>query len=65
MDKYGRSKKAVEEKDLRINVDKQKLYSYCLGRKVVVSVVSGLVVIQFDVRNVRDGFVAVLMCLGR
>ena len=65
MDKYGRSKKAVEEKDLRINVDKQKLYSYCLGRKVVVSVVSALVVIQFDVRNVRDGFVAVLMCLGR
>ena len=65
MDKYGRSKKAVEEKDLRINVDKQKLYSYCLERKVVVSVVSGLVVIQFDVRNVRDGFVAVLMCLGR
>ena len=68
MDKYGRSKKAVKEKDLRINVDKQKLYGYCLGRKVVflrwtvvVSVVSGLVVIQFDVRNVRGGFIAVLI----
>ena len=32
----------------------------------MVSVVNGLVVIQFSVRNVRGGFiVVVLMCLGR
>ena len=52
---------------------KQKVCSYYLGRKVVfrkwilvVSVVSGLVVILFSVRNVRGRLmVVVLMCLGR
>ena len=73
MDKYGRWKNAVEGKVLRMNVDKQKVCSYYLGRKVVlrtwilvVSVVSRLVVILFSVRNVRGGFIVVaLMCLGR
>ena len=33
---------------------------------LVVSVVSGLVVIRFSVRTVRSGFIVdVLMCLGR
>ena len=43
---------------------KQKICSYYIGRKVVfrklilvVSVVSGLVVILFNVRNVRGGFI--------
>ena len=53
---------------------KQRVYSYYLGRKVVfdsgslwcLSVVSVLVVTLFSVRNVRGGFiVVVLMCLGR
>ena len=52
---------------------KQKVCSDHLGRKVVfrrwilvVSVVNGLVVIQLSVRNVRGGFiVVVLMYLGR
>ena len=52
---------------------KQKVCSYYVGRNVVfrkwvlvVSVVSGLVVILLDVRNVRGGYiVVVLMELGR
>ena len=64
---------AVEGKGLRVNVDKQKVCSYYLEKKVVlrkwilvVSVVSEVVVILFGVRNVRGGFiVVVLMCLGR
>ena len=52
---------------------KQKVCSYYLGRKVVfrkwillVSVVRGLVVILFSIRNVRYGFIVIaLMCLGR
>ena len=51
----------------------KKICSYYLGRKVVfrkwilvVSVVSGLVVILFSVQNVRGGFtVVVLISLGR
>ena len=52
---------------------KQKVCSCYLGKKVVfqkkilvVSLVSGLVVILSIVQNVRGGFtVVVLMCLGR
>ena len=52
---------------------KQKACSYYLGKKVVfrkwilvVSVTSGLVVILFSVRNVKGGFiVVVLMFLGK
>ena len=73
MGKYGGWKNAVEGKDPVVNVDKQKVCSYYLGREVVfqnwillVSVVSGLVVTRFSVQNVRGGFiVVVLMCLGR
>ena len=43
---------------------KQKICNYYIGRKVVfrklilvLSVVSGLVVILFNVRNVRGGFI--------
>ena len=49
---------------------KQKVCSYYLGRKVVfrkwifvVSVLSGLVVILFSVRNVRGGFIVVVLSL--
>ena len=71
--KYGRWKNTVEGKGLRVNVDKKKVSCYYLGRKVVfrkwilvASVVRGLVVILFSVRNVRRGFiVVVLMCLGK
>ena len=67
-------------KCLRVNVDKTKCVSCNLGRKVVFrrwiavgsvviavgSVVSGLFVILFSVRNVRGGFIIVaLMCPGR
>ena len=73
MDKCGRCKNAAEGKGLRVNVDKEKVCSYYLEKKIVfqkwilvVSVVSGLVVILFNVRNDRGGFiVVVLMCLGR
>ena len=51
---------------------KQKVCSCYLGRKVVfrkyilvVSVVSGLIVILFSVRHVTSGFIVILMCLGR
>ena len=72
MGKYKRWKNAVEGKGLRVHVDKTKGVQF-LGRKVVfrrwilvVSVVNGLLVILFGVRNVRGGFiVVVLMCLGR
>ena len=71
MDRYVRWKNVVEEKGLRVNVNKkQKLCSYYLGKVVfpkwilVVSVVSGLVVILLDVRNGRSGFIVVfLTCL--
>ena len=61
------------KKRMRVNSDKTKGIPLLLGRKVVfgkyilvVSVVSGLVVILFSVRNVRGGFiVVVLICLGR
>ena len=73
MNKYGRWENAVEGKSLRVNVDKTKVMQFLFGRKVVfrklilvVSVVNGLVVILLSVRNVRDGFiVVVLMYLGR
>ena len=73
MEKYGRWENAVERKGLRENVDKTKGMQLLFGQKVVfrwwilvVPVVSGLFVILFRVRNVRGGFmVVVLMCLGR
>ena len=73
IDKYGRWKNAVEGKDLRVNVEKTKGVQLLFGKEIVfqnwilvVSVVSGLVVILFSVRNVRGGFImVVLMCLGR
>ena len=75
MDKYKRWKNAVEGKGLSVNVDKTKGMQLSFGKKkkvvfrrwiLVVSVVNGLVVILFNVRNVRGGFiVVVLMCLGR
>ena len=47
---------------------KQKICNYYIGRKVVfrklilvVPVVSGLVVILFNVRNVRGGFILVFL----
>ena len=52
MYKYGRYKNAVEEKGLRVNVNNQKVCSYCFARKVVfrkwilvMSAVSGFIVI--------------------
>ena len=73
MDKYGRWKNTVERKDLRVNVNKTKGMQLLFEKKVVfrkkilvVSLVSGLVVILSIVQNVRGGFtVVVLMCLGR
>ena len=73
IDKYGRWKNAVEGKDLRVNVEKTKGMQLLFGKEIVfrnwilvVSVVSGSVVILFSVRNVRGGFImVVLMCLGR
>ena len=73
MDKYGRRENAVEGKGLRLNVNPKKVCSYYFGREVVfqkwilvVSVVSRLVEILFSVRNVRGGFIIiVLMCLSR
>ena len=60
MGKYGKCKNAEERKGLRVNVDKIKVGSCYLGRKIVfrkwiflVSVVNGLVVILFSVRIVR------------
>ena len=66
-------KNTVEGKDLRVNVDKTKFMHLLFWKTrvfqkwiLVVSVVSGLVVILFSVRNVRVGFiVVVVMCLGR
>ena len=59
----------MEGKDLRVNVDKTKVMQLLFGKKSSVSkvgsVVSRLVVILFSVRNVRDEFIVVLMCLGR
>ena len=73
MDKYGRWENAVEGKGLRLNVNPKKVCSYYFGREVVfqkwilvVSVVSRLIEILFSVRNVRGGFIIiVLMCLSR
>ena len=67
---YRRRKNAVKGKYIRV---KTKGMSYDLGRKVVfqrwifmLPVVSRLVVILFSLRNVRGGFIAViLMCLGK
>ena len=66
-------KNTVEGKDLRVNVDKTKFMHLLFWKTIVfqkwilvVSVVSGLVVILFSVRNVRVGLiVVVVMCLGR
>ena len=68
-----RWKNAVEGKGLRVNVYKTKGMKVLFGKKSSVlkvdpcgSVVCGLVVILFNVRNVRDGFIViVLMHLGR
>ena len=73
LDKYGGWKNVVKGKGLRLNVDKTKGMQLLFWKKssvskvdLLVSVVSGLVVILFSVRNVRCGFiVVVLMCLGR
>ena len=63
---------AVEGKSLRGNPDRAKVCSYYFGRKVMfwkwifVVSVRGLIVILFIIRNVRGGFISVvLMCLGR
>lgn len=60
MGNRGRWKNAVEGKDLRVNVEKTKGVQLLFGKEIVfqnwilvVSVVSGLVVILFSVRNVR------------
>ena len=70
MDRYVRWKNVVEEKGLRVNVNKTKVMQLLFGKVVfpkwilVVSVVSGLVVILLDVRNGRSGFIVVfLTCL--
>ena len=73
MGKYGRWKKMQWKERMRVNVDKKGICSYYLGRKVVfrrwileVRVVSWLVLLLLSVRNVRGGFiVVVLICLGR
>ena len=69
----GDGKMQWKEKVLRVNVDKTKGIQLLLGKKSSVLKVDpcgfwvrGLVVILFSVRNVRCGFiVVVLMCLGR
>ena len=73
MEKFVRWYNSVETKSLRVNVDKTKgrqllFWKECSVSKVdlCVSEMSGLVVILFSVRNVRDGFIVVVMvCLGR
>ena len=73
MDKYGRLKNAVEGKGLRVNVDKTKAMQFLFGKKSSVSKVDPcgvcsewLIVIPFTARNVRVGFIVViLMYLGR
>ena len=72
MGKYGRRKKMQWKERVRVNVDKKGICSYYLGRKVVfrrwilvVRVVGWLVLLLMSVRNVRGGFIVVLMCLGR
>ena len=72
MDKYGRWKKAVEAKGLRVNFDKTKCMQLLSGKKSSVLKVdhcgaSGerLGCNSIIVRNVRGGFIiAVLMCRG-
>ena len=67
MDKYVRWKNVVEEKGLRVNVNKTKVMQLLFGKSsvskvdCVVSVVSGLVVILLDVRNGRSGFIVVFL----
>ena len=66
MDKYGRWKNAVEGKGLRVNVDRAKGMQLLFGKKSSVSKVRKLVAIPLSVRNVRHGFIiVVVMCLGR
>ena len=73
MDKYGGWKNTVEGNGLRVNVSNTKGMQLLFGKKsgvskeiLVVLVGSGLLVILFSVRNVRGGFIiVVLMCLGR
>ena len=66
MGKYGRWKNAVEGKGLRVNVDRAKGMQLLFGKKSSVSKVRKLVVIPLSVRNVRHGFIiVVVMCLGR
>ena len=70
MDKYGRWENAVEGKGLKVNVDKTKCMQLLLRRKVVfrkwilvVSVMSGLVVILFSVRTIRGESTTMSGCL--
>ena len=69
INKYGGWKNAVEGKGLRVNVNKTKDMQLLFGKKSSasrVSEVSRLVVILFNVRNARVGFIVIaLMCLGR
>ena len=73
MDKYGRWKNAVEEKGLRVTVDKTNGMQLLFGKKSSVSKVDPygvcgermLVIILLKVRNARSGFIVVLICLGR
>ena len=58
----------VQWKGLRVNVDKTKGMKVLFGKKSSVfkvdpcgSVVCGLVVILFNVRNVRDGFIVIVL----
>ena len=69
VNKYGGWENAVEGKGLRVNVNKTKDMQLLFGKKSSasrVSEVSRLVVILFNVRNARVGFIVIaLMCLGR
>ena len=71
VEKYGRWKNAVEGKGLRVNVNKTKDIQLLFGKKGSVSKVDPCCVCGeqvgcnfFSVRNVRGGFIVVLlMCL--
>ena len=73
VEKYGRWKNAVEGKGLRVNVNKTKGIQLLFGKKSSVSKVDPCCVCGeqvgcnfFSVRNVRGGFIVVLlMCLCR
>ena len=71
MGKYGKCKNAVERKGLRVNVDKIKVGSCYLGRKIVFRKWIFLVSSErvgcnsLQCTNCQRLFVVVLLCLGR